>query len=59
MRPAPPETPEVLEDTTYSRYFVAVFHDRMQDDALDYNVRHILVTADNFDLPEGSEATDE
>ena len=50
---------EVLEDTTYSRYFVAVFHDRMQDDALDYNVRHILVTADNFDLPEGSEATDE
>ena len=50
---------EVLEDTNYSRYFVAVFHDRQQDDALDYNVRHILVTEDNLDLAEGEEATDE
>lgn len=50
---------EVLEDTTYSRYFVTVFHDREQDDALDYNVRHILVTEANLDLEEGEEATDE
>ena len=50
---------EVLEDTDYSRYFVAVFHDRKQDTALDYNVRHILVTEDNLELAEGEEATDE
>ena len=50
---------EVLEDTNYNRYFVAVFHDRQQDDALDYNVRHILVTEDNLELDEGEEATDE
>ena len=50
---------EVLEDTDYSRYFVAVFHDRKQDTALDYNVRHILVTADNLELAEGEEATDD
>ena len=49
----------VLEDTSYSRYFVAVFHDRQQDDALDYNVRHILVTEDNLELAEDEEATDE
>ena len=49
----------VLEDTSYSRYFVAVFHDRQQDDALDYNVRHILVTEDNLELGEDEETTDE
>lgn len=49
----------VLEDENYSRYFVAVFHDRKQDTALDYNVRHILITEDNLDLEEGEEATDE
>ena len=49
----------VLEDDTYNRYFVAVFHGRQQEDALDYNVRHILITADSFDVPEGSEVTDE
>ena len=50
---------EVLEDENYSRYFVAVFHDRQQNDALDYNVRHILITEDSLELADGEEATDE
>lgn len=49
----------VLADENYSRYFVVVFHDRKQDDALDYNVRHILITEDSLDLADGEEATDE
>ena len=50
---------EVLEDTNYSRYFVAVFHGRKQDTTLDYSVRHILITEDSLELAEGEEATDE
>ena len=38
---------------------MAVFHGRERDDALDYNVRHILVTADSLELGEGEEATEE
>lgn len=50
---------EVITDESNSRIYVAVFNSRERDEALDYNVRHILVTADNLDLPEGEEATDE
>lgn len=50
---------EVLEDESNSRYFVAVFHSRKQNDALEYSVRHILVNSDSLELAEGEEATDE
>lgn len=50
---------EVVENTDSSCYYVMVFNSRERDTALDYNVRHILVTADSLDLAEGEEATDE
>ena len=49
----------VLEDESSSNCYVVVFNSRSQDDSLDYNVRHILVTADNLGLPDGEEATNE
>ena len=49
----------VIEDESNSCYYVAVFNSREQDKALDYSVRHILVTADNLDLADGEEATNE
>lgn len=51
---------EVIEDGASGRYYVAVFNSRQRDDSpATYDVRHILVTAENLDLPEGEEATDE
>lgn len=50
---------EVLADESGSRCYVAVFNGRERREALDYNVRHILVTAANLDLPEGETATEE
>lgn len=49
----------VVENEAGSNYYVAVFKGRDRNMALDYSVRHILVTADNLGLPEGEEATDE
>ena len=49
----------VLENTSGSSYYVAVFNSRQRDEALDYNVRHILVTAESLNLNEGEEATEE
>ena len=45
--------------TTTSSYYVAAFHGRKLNDALEYNARHILITADSLGLAEGVEATDE
>ena len=50
---------DVVEDESGSRYYVAVFNSRERNEALDYNVRHILLTAANLDLPEGETATEE
>ena len=51
---------DIIEDGTNGRYYVAVFNSRQRDDSpATYSVRHILVTADNLDLPEGEEASDE
>ncbi len=50
---------EVIADEDNSQYYVAVFNSRERDETLDYNVRHILVTAENLDLPEGQEAEDD
>lgn len=50
---------DVIEDESGSRYYVAVFNSRERNEALDYTVRHILVTGDNLDLPEGETATEE
>lgn len=50
---------EVLENESGSSYYVAVFNSRERDEALDYSVRHILVTAESLDLAEGQEATEE
>jgi len=49
----------VVEDESGSQYYVAVFNSRKRDEALDYNVRHILVTKDSLDLAEGEEADDD
>lgn len=54
-----PGDADVVEDASGSRYYVAVFNSRERNEALDYNVRHILVTAANLDLPEGETATEE
>ena len=40
-------------------YYVAVFNGRQRQEALDYNVRHILITAESLELAEGEEATEE
>lgn len=51
---------DVIENEPGSNYYVAVFNSRKRDDsASSYNVRHILVTADNLELAEGEEADDE
>ena len=50
---------EVLDDESNSRYYVAQFNSRKRNEALDYNVRHILVTAANLDLADGETATEE
>lgn len=50
---------DVLEDESGSNYYVVVFNGRRRDETPDYSVRHILVTAENLDLPEGGEATEE
>lgn len=50
---------QVLHGDDDTSYFVGVFNGRQRDEALDYNVRHILVTKDNLTLGEGEEATDE
>jgi hypothetical protein len=49
----------VVEDEDNSYFYVVLFNDRQQDDALDYSVRHILVTEDNLDLGEDEEADDD
>lgn len=54
-----PGDADVVEDASVGQYYVAVFNSRQRDEALDYNVRHILVTAANLDLPEGETATEE
>ena len=48
-----------LENQSGSSYYVVLFNSRERDEALDYNVRHILVTKDNLELAEGEEATDD
>ena len=53
-----PGDADVIENETGSNYYVAVFNSRERNEALDYSVRHILVTADNLELAEGEEATD-
>ena len=50
---------EVLDDESNSRYYVAQFNSRKRNEALDYNVRHILVTAANLALADGETATEE
>ena len=50
---------DVIEDASGSRVYVALFKSRERDEALDYNVRHILVSEANLELPEGEEASDE
>ena len=50
---------EVLDDSDNSRYYVVQFNSRKQNDYLDYSVRHILVKAENLDLPDGETATEE
>lgn len=54
-----PGDADVVENEAGSNYYVAVFNSRERNDFLDYNVRHILVTADNLDLADGEEAADE
>ena len=50
---------EVIADEENGRYYVAVFNGRERDEALEYNVRHILVTGANLELAEGETATEE
>ena len=50
---------EVLADEENSRYFVAQFNGRVRDEAPSYSVRHVLITGENLDLPEGETATEE
>ncbi len=49
---------EIVLDKETSTYYVLVFNSREREDALDYNVRHILVTEANLNLAEGEEAED-
>ncbi len=49
---------ELLEDEANSQYYVALFNSRRRDEALNYNVRHILVTEDSLELAEGEEAAE-
>lgn len=50
---------EVLTDESTSLYYVLQFNSRARNEAPNYNVRHILVTAANLDLPDGESATEE
>ena len=47
---------EVLESE--GQYYVALFNGRERNEALNYNIRHILVTEANLELPEGEEAAE-
>ena len=47
---------EILLDKENSTYYVVIFNSREREDALDYNVRHILVTEANLDLAEDEKA---
>lgn len=47
---------EVLFNSDTSTYYVVVFNGRERDEALDYNVRHILITEKNLALAEGEKA---
>lgn len=49
---------EVLEDEGGSQYYVALFNSCQRNEALNYNVRHILVTSDSLELAEGEEAAE-
>lgn len=50
---------DILEDTDNGYLYVVAFNDRHRDDdPATYDVRHILVTAENVDLPQ-DEVTDE
>lgn len=50
---------EVLENESGSSYYVVIFNGRERDETLEYNVRHILVSAESLELGEGEEATEE
>lgn len=50
---------EILVDEENSRCYVAVFRGRERSEDLDYSVRHILITGDSLELPEGETATEE
>lgn len=50
---------EVVADDAIGNVYVVLFNDRHRNDALDYDVRHILVTEKNLELPEGETATEE
>ena len=47
---------EIILDKENSTYYVLVFNSREREDALDYNIRHILITEANLDLAEGEKA---
>ncbi len=49
---------EIVLDENTSTYYVLIFNSREREDALDYNVRHILVTEANLDLAEGETAAE-
>lgn len=46
---------EVLFDKESSTYYVVIFNSRQREEALCYNIRHILITEANLDLAEGAE----
>ena len=41
---------EVLENESGSSYYVVIFNGRERDEALEYNVRHVLVSAESLEL---------
>ena len=49
---------EVLFNESTSTYYVALFNGRVRDEALDYTVRHILITEANLGLAEGETAAE-
>lgn len=49
---------EIVFDKETSTYYVLVFNSREREDALDYNVRHILITEKNLELAEGEKAAE-
>jgi len=50
---------DILENDSGNTFYFVAFNDRKQDDALDYNVRHILITGESLELGEDEEATEE